>query len=54
MLAISRPISTCREQIKLTAGIRYTDEKKTLRFNDNRASCNDGTLARRAALTMRT
>jgi iron complex outermembrane recepter protein len=32
------------DQIKLTAGIRYTDEKKTLRFNDNRASCNDGTL----------
>jgi iron complex outermembrane recepter protein len=32
------------DQIKLTAGIRYTDEKKVLRFNDNRASCNDGTL----------
>ena len=32
------------EQIKLTAGVRYTDEKKVLRFNDNRASCNDGTL----------
>ncbi len=32
------------DQIKLTAGVRYTDEKKTLRFNDNRASCNDGTL----------
>ena len=32
------------EQFKLTAGIRYTDEKKVLRFNDNRASCNDGTL----------
>ena len=32
------------DQIKLTAGIRYTDEKKILQFNDNRASCNDGTL----------
>ncbi|WP_432814667.1 TonB-dependent receptor [Sphingorhabdus sp.] len=32
------------EQFKLTAGFRYTDEKKVLRFNDNRASCNDSTL----------
>ncbi|WP_380875724.1 TonB-dependent receptor [Sphingomonas sp. DBB INV C78] len=32
------------EQLKLTAGIRYTDETKTLDVHDNRASCNDGTL----------
>ena len=32
------------DQFKLTAGIRYTDEEKRLRFNDNRASCNDGTI----------
>ena len=32
------------DQIKLTAGVRYTDERKRLNFNDNRASCNDGTL----------
>jgi iron complex outermembrane recepter protein len=32
------------EQIKLTAGIRYTDETKTFSINDNRASCNDGTV----------
>lgn len=32
------------EQLKLTAGIRYTDETKTLGVRDNRASCNDGTL----------
>ena len=32
------------EQFKLTAGIRYTDEEKRLNFNDNRASCNDGTI----------
>ena len=32
------------DQIKLTAGIRYTDETKRLGFSDNRASCNDGTL----------
>ena len=32
------------DQFKLTAGIRYTDEKKEVRFSDNRASCNDGTL----------
>ncbi len=27
------------EQLKLTAGIRYTDETKTLRLNDNRPQC---------------
>ncbi|QMW22503.1 TonB-dependent receptor [Sandaracinobacteroides saxicola] len=27
------------EQLKLTAGIRYTDEKKTFQISDNRASC---------------
>ena len=27
------------EQLKLTAGIRYTDDKKTIRINDNRAGC---------------
>ncbi|RJF93828.1 TonB-dependent receptor [Sphingomonas cavernae] len=32
------------EQLKLTAGVRYTDETKTVSVNDNRASCNDGTL----------
>jgi iron complex outermembrane recepter protein len=32
------------EQIKLTAGVRYTDETKTLRYSDNRPSCNDGTV----------
>ena len=32
------------DQIKLTAGIRYTDETKTLDFSDNRASCRDGTI----------
>jgi iron complex outermembrane receptor protein len=32
------------EQLKLTAGIRYTDETKEFDFFDNRASCNDGTL----------
>ncbi|MGL5837932.1 MAG: TonB-dependent receptor [Sphingorhabdus sp.] len=32
------------EQIKLTAGIRYTDEKKTFSIADNRASCNDGSI----------
>jgi iron complex outermembrane recepter protein len=32
------------EQIKLTAGIRYTDEEKTFTINDNRPSCNDGTI----------
>jgi iron complex outermembrane receptor protein len=30
--------------LTVTAGVRYTDEKKTLLFSDNRASCNDGTL----------
>ncbi len=32
------------EQLKITAGIRYTDEKKTFGARDNRASCNDGTI----------
>jgi iron complex outermembrane recepter protein len=32
------------EQFKLTAGIRYTDETKTFSINDNRPSCNDGTV----------
>jgi iron complex outermembrane receptor protein len=32
------------DQLKLTAGIRYTDETKGIRLNDNRASCNDGSL----------
>ncbi|CAM3163349.1 TonB-denpendent receptor [Sphingomonas antarctica] len=32
------------DQFKVTAGVRYTDEKKTLKLSDNRASCNDGTL----------
>ena len=32
------------DQIKLTAGIRYTDETKKFSITDNRASCNDGTL----------
>lgn len=32
------------DQIKLTGGIRYTDETKTLQVQDNRASCNDGTI----------
>ncbi len=32
------------DQLTLTAGIRYTDEKKTLSISDNRASCNDGTI----------
>ncbi len=32
------------EQLKLTAGIRYTDETKTMSVRDNRASCNDGTI----------
>ncbi len=30
--------------IKLTAGIRYTDETKTLGIFDNRPQCNDGTI----------
>lgn len=30
------------EQIKLTAGIRYTDEDKTFSIRDNRAACNAG------------
>lgn len=32
------------EQIKLTAGVRYTDEEKKFSIFDNRASCNDGTI----------
>ena len=32
------------DMIKLTAGVRYTDETKTFSISDNRASCNDGTL----------
>ncbi|WP_228242441.1 TonB-dependent receptor [Porphyrobacter sp. GA68] len=31
-------------ELTVTAGIRYTDETKTFSINDNRASCNDGTL----------
>lgn len=31
-------------QFTLTAGIRYTDETKKFTINDNRASCNDGTI----------
>ncbi len=30
------------DQIKLTAGVRYTDETKKFSITDNRASCNDG------------
>lgn len=30
------------DQLKLTAGIRYTDETKTVSVRDSRASCNDG------------
>ncbi len=32
------------DQFKLTAGIRYTDEEKSFSINDNRPSCNDGTI----------
>lgn len=32
------------DQVKLTGGIRYTDETKTVNLRDNRASCNDGTV----------
>ena len=32
------------DQIKVTAGIRYTDETKRFSIRDNRASCNDGTI----------
>jgi len=32
------------EQLKLTAGIRYTDETKEFSISDNRAACNDGTI----------
>ncbi len=30
------------DKLKLTAGVRYTDEKKTFRIQDNRASCATG------------
>jgi iron complex outermembrane receptor protein len=32
------------EQLKITAGIRYTDETKNFDIRDNRASCRDGTV----------
>ncbi len=32
------------DQLKLTAGVRYTDETKNVSIADNRASCNDGTV----------
>ena len=32
------------DQLKVTAGIRYTDEEKSFDIRDNRASCNDGTI----------
>lgn len=32
------------DQLKLTAGVRYTDETKNVSISDNRASCNDGTI----------
>lgn len=32
------------ETVTLTAGIRYTDERKTFSVNDNRFSCNDGSI----------
>lgn len=32
------------DQIKLTAGIRYTDERKSLSLSDNRPSCNDAVI----------
>lgn len=32
------------DKLTVTAGIRYTDEKKDFDFRDNRPSCNDGTL----------
>ncbi len=32
------------EQLKITAGVRYTDETKEFSIRDNRASCNDGTV----------
>jgi iron complex outermembrane recepter protein len=31
------------DQIKITAGVRYTDEKKTVEFRDNRPACAPGT-----------
>lgn len=32
------------DKLKVTAGIRYTDETKRFSISDNRASCNDGTI----------
>ncbi|RYY27190.1 MAG: TonB-dependent receptor [Sphingomonadales bacterium] len=32
------------EKLKLTGGIRYTEETKEFSINDNRPSCNDGTV----------
>ena len=32
------------DQIIVTAGIRYTDERKTIKFDDNRLSCNDAVI----------
>ena len=32
------------DQLKLTAGVRYTDETKRFSIRDNRASCKDGTV----------
>ncbi|MEM6682525.1 MAG: TonB-dependent receptor [Pseudomonadota bacterium] len=32
------------EQLKLTVGLRYTDETKTFAVRDNSASCTDGTI----------
>lgn len=32
------------EKLKLTAGIRYTDETKSFTIGDNRASCRDGSV----------
>lgn len=32
------------DKLKLTAGIRYTDEKKSFSIHDNRPGCNDGTI----------
>lgn len=32
------------DKLKVTAGVRYTDETKRFSIRDNRASCNDGTV----------
>ncbi|WP_417613858.1 TonB-dependent receptor [Parasphingorhabdus sp.] len=32
------------DQLKLTAGVRYTDETKTFSVSDNKASCRDGSI----------